>query len=163
LDDTDQKIPKWTSFTYSGHYIRKVTKLFTDTHLKIAYKTTSTLDNLLKEKQETNQYEQSGIYKLTCQSCQKVYIGQTGRKLSTRYKEHIRSIRLNKDDSAFEQRILNKQHQYGPMNTIMKMVEQAKKGNIMNIKENFHIYHLNKINQQRQPNPKRDIRHHNQH
>jgi hypothetical protein len=28
----------------------------------------------------------------------------------------------------------------------MEMVEQAKKGNIMDIKENFHIYHLNKTN-----------------
>jgi hypothetical protein len=74
-----------------------------------------------------------------------MYIGQTGRKLSTRYKEHIRSIRFNKDESPFAQHILNKQHQYGPM-TIMEMVERAKKGSIMNIKENFHIYHLNKTN-----------------
>jgi hypothetical protein len=71
------------------------------------------------------------------------YIGQTGRNL-TRYKEHIRNIRFNKDESAFAQHILNKQHQVGPMTTIMEMVEYAKKGNIMNIKENFHIYHLNK-------------------
>jgi hypothetical protein len=28
----------------------------------------------------------------------------------------------------------------------MEMVERSKKGNIMNIKENFHIYHLNKTN-----------------
>jgi hypothetical protein len=28
----------------------------------------------------------------------------------------------------------------------MKMVEHAKKGNLMNIKENFHIYHFNKYN-----------------
>jgi hypothetical protein len=73
-----------------------------------------------------------------------MYIGQTGRKL-TRYKEHIRSIRFNEDELAFVQHILNKQHQYGPM-TIMEMMEYAKKGNIMNIKENFHIYHLNKTN-----------------
>jgi hypothetical protein len=75
-----------------------------------------------------------------------MYIGQTGRKLSTRYKEHMRSIRFDKDESSFAQYILNKQHQYGPMTTIMEMVEHAKKGSIMNIKENFHIYHLNKTN-----------------
>jgi hypothetical protein len=29
---------------------------------------------------------------------------------------------------------------------IMEMVEHAKKGNLMNIKENFHIYHFNQLN-----------------
>jgi hypothetical protein len=32
------------------------------------------------------------------------------------------------------------------MTAIMAMVECAKKGNLMNIKENFHIYHLHKTN-----------------
>jgi hypothetical protein len=49
---------------------------------------------------------------------------------------------------AFAQhtRILNKRHQYWPMTVIMEMVENAKKGIIMNVKENFHIYHFNKLN-----------------
>jgi hypothetical protein len=74
---------------------------------------------------------------MTCQSCQKVYIGQAGRNLTTRYKEHIRNTRLNKDESAFAQHTLNKQHQYGPMTLIMEMIEKAKKGGIMNIKEDL--------------------------
>jgi hypothetical protein len=32
------------------------------------------------------------------------------------------------------------------MTEIMEMVEHAKKGNLMNIKENFYIYHFNKLN-----------------
>jgi hypothetical protein len=144
-ENTDRE-QKWISFTYAGHYIRKITKLFKDTNLRIAYRTSSTLDKILKETHKMNPYEQSGIYRLICQSCHKVYIGQTGRTLSIRYKEHIRNIRSNKDDSAFEQHILDNQHQYGPMTTIMKIVEQAKKGTIMNIKENFHIYQQNKLN-----------------
>jgi hypothetical protein len=43
----------------------------------------------------------------------------------TRYKEEIRNIILNKDESAFAQHILNKRSQYGPMTVIM--VENAKK------------------------------------
>jgi hypothetical protein len=57
----------------------------------------------------------------------KVYIGQTGRKLTTSYKEHIRNVRLNKDESAFAQHILNKRHQYGPMTVTMEMIEKAKR------------------------------------
>jgi hypothetical protein len=62
------------------------------------------------------------MYKLTCHSCHNVHVGQMGRNLITRYKEHIRNIRLNKDESAFAQHILNQGHQYGPMEQIMKLI-----------------------------------------
>jgi ferritin-like metal-binding protein YciE len=86
------------------------------------------------------------MYKLTCQSCHKVYIGQTGRSLKARYKKHLRRIKNNKDNSAFAQHILNTGHQYGPMEQIMEMIEGASKGRTMNIKENFYIYQFNHIN-----------------
>jgi hypothetical protein len=53
---------------------------------------------------------------------------------------------LNKDESAFATHILNKQHQYGPISTIMEIVETAKKGNLMNTKEEFQIYYDGKQN-----------------
>jgi hypothetical protein len=112
IPNNNQEGKKWTTFTYTGNYICKITNIFKDTNLKIAFKTTTTLNNLLTNRQKTYTYEQCGIYKLTCQSCHKVYIGQTGRSLKTRYKEHLRSIKNNKDDSAFAQHILNKGHQY---------------------------------------------------
>jgi AICAR transformylase/IMP cyclohydrolase PurH len=83
LENNAEKEQKWVSFTYTGNYIRKITKLFKHTNLKIAFKATSTIEKLLKEKQGTNSHEQSGIYKITCQSCHKVYIGQMGRNLTS--------------------------------------------------------------------------------
>jgi hypothetical protein len=109
-NNTEQKQQKWITFTYTRNYIRKITQLFKDTNLKIAFKTTSTLNNSLTNKQKINIYEQSGIYKITGRSCYKVYIGQTRRSLKTIYKEHLRNIK-NKDDSAFVQHILNTGHQ----------------------------------------------------
>jgi hypothetical protein len=103
---------KLVTFTYTGNYIRKITKLFKDTNLKVAFKTTITACKLLSDTWTTNTYELSGIYKMTYQSCQKVYTGQMGQNLITRYKEHIRNIRSNKDESAFAQHILDKGHQY---------------------------------------------------
>jgi hypothetical protein len=41
------------------------------------------------------------------------------------------------------------------MTTIMETVEDAKKGNLINIQESFHIYHLNKTNmliEEQEPN-----------
>jgi hypothetical protein len=64
----------------------------------------------------------------------------------TRYNEHIRSIRSNKNDSAFAQHILNTTHQYGPITKSMQLIEVAKKGRLMNIKEEYQIYQHYKNN-----------------
>jgi hypothetical protein len=61
-------------------------------------------------------------------------------RLITTYKEHIRNIRFNKEESAFAQHILDKGHQYGPMEQIMELIKYARKGIIMNIKENYYIH-----------------------
>jgi len=34
--------------------------------------------------------KKSGIYKITCKTCRKVYVGQTSRNLKSRFQEHIR-------------------------------------------------------------------------
>jgi hypothetical protein len=52
----------------------------------------------------------------------------------------IRNIRFNKDESAFAQHILDQGHKYGPMEQIMELIEYARKGNIVAIKENYYIY-----------------------
>jgi hypothetical protein len=48
---------------------------------------------------------------------------------------------------AFAQHILSKGHQYGPMEQIMEMIEYARKGSIMNIKENCYIYQFKQLNE----------------
>jgi hypothetical protein len=48
---------KWVTHTYTGSYIRKIIKLFKNTNIKIAFKTTHTIGKLINEKQETNPYK----------------------------------------------------------------------------------------------------------
>jgi len=38
-------------------------------------------------------HDKSGIYKLTCKTCNRAYIGQTSGNLTLRYCEHIRYIK----------------------------------------------------------------------
>jgi hypothetical protein len=73
---------KWVTFTYTRNYVRKITKLFKDINLKIAFKTTASLGKLLGDTRTTNTYEHRGMYKMTCQSCHKVE--QRDRNLTTR-------------------------------------------------------------------------------
>ncbi len=44
---------------------------------------------LVKPKDKTPMEQQSGVvYQLKCDNCDKMYIGETSRRLGTRYKEH---------------------------------------------------------------------------
>ena len=45
--------------------------------------------------------DQSGVYKITCGQCDSIYIGETGRKFSTRMKEHANSKAKRDDKSLF--------------------------------------------------------------
>jgi hypothetical protein len=77
---------KWATFTYIGKQTRTIAKLFRNTNIKIAYKTTNTIQKHLRTKKQDSIYNKSGVYRLTCGGCQKKYIGQTGRNFQTRYK-----------------------------------------------------------------------------
>lgn len=46
-------------------------------------------------KDMTQKHEKSGMYKVTCKQCVKVYIGQSRRQVLDRFKEHIRCIKNN--------------------------------------------------------------------
>jgi hypothetical protein len=73
----DKKI--WTTYNFHSPKIRKITSLFKNTNIDIVLKTTTTLHHLIKPVAPTRlqEHEKSGIYKITCKSCHKAYVGQT--------------------------------------------------------------------------------------
>ena len=76
---------KWATFTYSSPQIRKITNIFKHTNIKIAYKCSNTISHLSKPANKTTlpttPYDRSGVYALTCMTCNKAYVGQTSRSL----------------------------------------------------------------------------------
>jgi hypothetical protein len=103
---------KWTTFAYYSPKVRKITNLFKQMDIKIALKNNNTISQILRPNatNSTPNYNKSGIYKLTCKTCQHVYVGQTSQNLK-RHQEHIRYIKNNDPHSAFAQHILNNQHE----------------------------------------------------
>ena len=55
----------------------------------ISFRTNNKLLDILKPKKHTPPEEKTGIYKLTCNDCECFYIGQTGRGLLKRIREHL--------------------------------------------------------------------------
>jgi hypothetical protein len=78
------------------------TDLFKNTNVKIAFKNTNPLQQLIKLRPDntTPEHDKNGIYKLTCNTCHMEYIGQTKRNLKQRYPKHIRYIKNNDPQSA---------------------------------------------------------------
>jgi len=149
LEEKDQNITNnntskviWATFTYHGGYIRGITNIFRDTRIRTAYRATNTTLGMLRNTKR-NRDNDSGIYKLTCNTCQGVYIGQTGRTTDTRYKEHVRYIRSNNPQSAYALHILNNRHEYGTKEQIMELIKVCSKGKLMKCWESMYIqeYH----------------------
>jgi general stress protein 26 len=46
--DSQHRETKWTIFTYSGKETRKMTKLFKDMQIKIAFRMQNTIQNVVK-------------------------------------------------------------------------------------------------------------------
>jgi hypothetical protein len=65
---------------------------------------------------------------MKCLDCPVVYIGQTGRKFNSRYKEHIHDIRHNNGNTGYSEHILNTGHTNGTMENTMDIIETNKKG-----------------------------------
>ena len=93
----DKENKKWAIFTYHSPAIRIITNIFKHTNINIAYCTANTMAQQIKMNKQIQDkdHNKSGIYKLTCGTCNKAYIGQTSRNIAIRYKEHIRYIRNN--------------------------------------------------------------------
>ena len=139
-----KKSTKWTTFTYTTPHIRKITNLFKNTDVKIAFKTNNTLRQLTKTPPHTPTppQESSGIYALTCKTCQQTYVGQTSRNLKIRYKEHIRYIRSNNPQSAYALHILQNRHEYGPLNETMHLLKQVNQTTTLIPYEHLYIQTL---------------------
>ena len=129
---------KWITFTYFSPLVRKVTNLFKQTSLKIVFRATNTIQQLVA-KQTHN--DPSSIYERKCKTCNKVYLGQSGRTIGVRFKEHII---YNNSISAY---ILDNKHGYGTKEDTLELLKACQKGTYMDCWEALYmqVFHQKKI------------------
>jgi hypothetical protein len=82
----------------------------------------------------TGNQNPSGIYEIKCN-----YVGQSGRPITTRHKEHIRYIKNNNPTSAYAVHILNNRHEYGTTENTLQLIKPCRKSSKMNYWENTYI------------------------
>lgn len=77
-------------------------------------------------KRKNDTYVKSGVYPLSCKSCNHVYGGQTGRKFREPYKENLRGIKYNWKISKYAKHILRTAHSDRPIQDIMQTAEERR-------------------------------------
>jgi len=127
---TQKEDKKWITFTYYSPLVRKVTNPLKKTDIIIAFRYTNTIHQQLSQKPDNT--NPSGIYKIKCNTCNKAYIGQSGRLITVRHKEHTLYIRTNNLASVYAIHILNNRHKYGMANDTLKLLQLCNKGMKMN-------------------------------
>jgi hypothetical protein len=68
-----------------------------------------------------------------------VYVGQSGRAIDVRFKEHIRYIRSNNSTSAYAAHILENRHEYGTKENTLQSLKACRKGKHMDCWESLYI------------------------
>jgi len=140
---------KWAPFTYIGRETTYITNIFKKADIKINLRTNNTLQNLLMHKPEPpDKYSRSRVYKLTCQECNKAYVGQTGRSFTQRFKEHKNAFKSNRNTSNYAKHALDHQHPFGPIQETMQILQYQRNPP----QHHRKIFHLQRILNQQPPN-----------
>ena len=120
-DPKDSTKPKYATLTFFGKETKVIANIFKNTNVKIAYRTTNTLQKLLSSNpnNKKDKFHNSGIYRLTCPDCKRTYTGQRGRNFKKRYREHLLSYKHGNFNSKFAQHLIENNHSFGDMYDIM--------------------------------------------
>ena len=131
-------------FTYISPQIRKVTNIFKNTNVRIAFRCRNTTAKIIRPPKDHDipPHNKWGIYQLKCNTCGPSYVGQTNRSLNICFQEHIRYIRNNNPQSAYAQHILQNRHEYGQMNNIMILLKPLNNPNLLIPYEQYYIQTL---------------------
>ena len=89
----------------------KLYRLCRSLNLKPVSKPCKSLRDQLTKVKPPIDDESNVVYKVDCASCNQFYVGESGRRLSTRAKEHIRDIKTINYRSAISEHVHEQQHQ----------------------------------------------------
>lgn len=112
IQNNKNKTIKRVKFNYNGILTDKIQTIYNKYNINLVFKNNSKLRNILgNAKDKNNLTNKSGIYQISCNDCDKIYIGQSKRAILTRFKEHISHIKYNRPTkSAFAEHALENNH-----------------------------------------------------
>lgn len=123
----------FTSIPYIGPLSEKIGGRLAKVGIQVAYKSKAPLrSHFTKVKDKVHVLDKSGVYRISCADCEASYVGQTGRKLRTRLKEHLTS-----SSSEFKKHIRENGH--NPECVNYELLHCMQKGKKLTITEGIEI------------------------
>lgn len=99
------------SLTYVGPISDKIANILRKNKIYVTFRTDQNVRHLCNGKDRLENSKKSGVYKLICNDCDGVYVGQTGRNFDIRFKEHIAAYRNgHPDKSHFAKHLIDTGH-----------------------------------------------------
>ena len=130
--DTSRKKDRYIRLPYLGKLSNQISRLLKPLHLKAGFYNVNTLRNHFSRlKDQVPPDEKCGVYKLQCDNCPFTYIGQTGRPLKTRLKEHTYAVSSKQPkNSNFAAHLLASGHSFDSGNVCLLHEESSKQKRI---------------------------------
>ena len=118
---------------------------------------TTTLRQLTKPipTDQTLEHVKSGVYKLSCKTCQCSCIGQTSCNPKSRFREHTRYIKNNDPSPTYTLHILNCRHEYGNISDTRALLKRIDSPSLLLPYEQMYIqlfHHNSHLIQEQHPN-----------
>ena len=136
---------RWIRLPYLGKLSNQLSRELRRCDYRVGFYPHTTVNQLSSLKDMIPPAKRSGIYRLTCGECPSLYIGQTGRKFSTRLSDHQKAYNRKKsNDSAMAKHCLETGHNFSNIST--DLVRSCSKGRFMNQVEEVETIYSHKIN-----------------
>ena len=125
--------PQFMSLKFLGKISYDIKNTLHKYNVNVVFRTNTKLGALMSNtKQKHNRLGKSGIYKIACDDCNCFYIGQTGKNLETRFKQHLK----DRNSSVFKHLQQNK---HTTNNNNIQLLHECCKSRRMNILEDYEI------------------------
>lgn len=126
---------------FLGNISYEIASILKKIGYRAAFYTVSSLRSISQVKDSIPLLDRNGVYRLSCNSCNAIYIGQTGRTLSCRINEHLTSWRKGIiGNSAFGNHLTAASHCFdkNQVNSVT-LLHNNKKGKVLDKLEALEI------------------------
>ena len=130
------------------YLLNKMVKIYKRHNHLLGFNNVTIADHLRTSLERIDVKSQSGVYKISCRDCDAIYIGETGRQVATRVKEHVRDY----VKSNMGRHLLAYNHKLDEDKVVI--LHKTKKGPLQMCWETYEIYKCIKSNNVRCLNDK---------
>ena len=108
-----EKLKRFTSIPYVQGVSEPISRILTQVGIGVALKPHHKLSSFFRKPKDVIYFEQKRglVYQLSCRDCNAVYVGETGRSVRTRKREHADAVKtFNTKKSALSQHVMDFDH-----------------------------------------------------